>query len=189
MNDTEHAQPTPGAASNPATDSIAASRDNAQTIVVNLPKGLGSFFGLGSVISVLMLFAAWMIVGIGYLCVPGSLVGAVLGIALGFMNLGNGLASAALCLGCGIACLGMCLPLLRGTQAARRALAKRTHAAFSDSGNTGTDERRIPRPLKTSLLIASLAIMVAGAAIAGMGTLAGGAETLYLPDFLRAIFN
>lgn len=50
-------------------------------------------------------------------------------------------------------------------------------------------ERRIPRPLKTTLLVASLAILAAGAAIAGAGTLAGGAETLYLPDFLRAIFN
>lgn len=122
-----------------AIDVGAENPGNAQTIVVNLPKGLGSFFGLGSVISALMLFAAWMIVGIGYICVPGSLVGAVLGVALGVMNLGNGLASAALCLGCGIACLGMFIPLLLGTQAARRLLTKRTRAAFA---GTSAHEQR-----------------------------------------------
>lgn len=102
-----------------------------QTIVIDLPQGLGSLFGLGSVLSSLLMFSAWMIVGIGYICVPGSIVGAVLGIALGFMNLGNGLAAAAICLGCGVACLGMFYPVLCAAQAARRVLLKKTREAFS----------------------------------------------------------
>ncbi|MBC2890165.1 hypothetical protein [Gordonibacter massiliensis (ex Traore et al. 2017)] len=107
------------------------SSNAAQTIVINLPRGLGPIFGLGSVISALLLFATWMIVGIGYLCVPGCAAGTVLGIALGFMNLTNGLASAALCGGCGIACLGMLFPVLQGAQAIRRTLAKKTRAMLA----------------------------------------------------------
>lgn len=50
-------------------------------------------------------------------------------------------------------------------------------------------ERPTYRPLKKTLIAVSLVIALAGAAVAGAGVLAGGAENLYLPDFLHAALS
>ncbi len=128
--------------------------------------------GLSSIISLLLQFAAWMIVGIGYLCVPGSLIGGILGVVCLFMNLGTGIANMALCLGCAIACVGLFYPIFVGTRFLQHVLLKR-------EGGFDFDK-------KTLLVFAVIA--VAGAALAGLGVLIGGGAQLALPGFLQTIF-
>lgn len=103
---------TPAAA---ASDPVPTTRRESRTITIDVPSS-ATTLGLAPIISLLLLFGAWMVVGIGYICVPGSLLGAVAGVVLGFMNVGNGLAAAALCFGCGIAGLGLCAPIFYGTR-------------------------------------------------------------------------
>lgn len=102
--------------------------DRGRVIEVSVP--LAPFSGLMGVINALLLFAAWMVVGIGYLCVPGSVAGAVLALVLAVTNMGNGLAAAALCLGIGIACAGLCAPIFVGTRAAQGVLLRATRSTF-----------------------------------------------------------
>lgn len=120
MTDKTTARPTvaeqkPTQATAEFTATSGASQQAGRTIIIDVPASTATL-GLGPIISALLLFGAWMVVGIGYICVPGSLVGAVAGIVLGFMNVGNGLAAAALCFGCGIACIGLCAPIFYGTR-------------------------------------------------------------------------
>ncbi len=104
-------------------------RETRETVTINVPAGVG-LPGLGSVISVLLMAGIWGIVGIGYICVPGSLVAGVIGVGVGLMNVGNGLAAAALALGCGIACIGLCVPCLRGTNILHKFALKQTKGAL-----------------------------------------------------------
>ncbi|MGN0038285.1 MAG: hypothetical protein ACI36Y_03995 [Coriobacteriales bacterium] len=153
-----------------------------RTVVVEIPAPQG-LLGLAPIISALLLAAAWGVVSIGYLCVPGSVAGAVLAIACVFMNLGGGIAQPALCLGIAVACAGLCLPLWQACQAGRRALV---HISCRREGPVPT------RPLSERMrriLIVSAIVAFVGCCIAGAATLAGGAEQLVLPDFLQALFS
>lgn len=92
------------------------------TVVVEIPAPQG-LLGLAPVISVLLIGAAWGAVGIGYLCVSGSVVGAVLAVVCAVMNAASGsVASFALCMGIAISCLGLCVPCWHASQAGRRLL-------------------------------------------------------------------
>lgn len=109
-----------GNAARATAEGGAAGARGRGTVVVEIPAPQG-LLGLAPIISVLLLAAAWGVVGIGYLCVPGSVAGAVLALACAAMNLGSGsIAQPALCLGIALACAGLCLPLWRGCQAGRR---------------------------------------------------------------------
>ena len=117
-----------GGTASSAASATASSTSASKKIVIEVPtlsSGLlAPFAGLGAVINALLVFAGWMIVGIGYLCVPGSVVGGFFALVLAGMNLANGAAAVALLVGIGLACLGMCVPILLGTRLLRHALAK-----------------------------------------------------------------
>lgn len=117
----------------PTREATAQQTDSSNTITIEVPGASGVLFGFNAIFAVLFLFAGWMIVGIGYLCVPGSIVGGFLGFALAFMNLGNGLVAAAVCLGCGVACFGLCLPILYGTRFLQRILLKQTRSLIASA--------------------------------------------------------
>lgn len=135
--------------------------------------GAGSLFGLGGVINVLLLAAAWGVVGIGYICVPGSLVAAVLGVVCAAMNLASGVAPALLCLGVAVSCAGLCYPVFVGARLLQNVLLKR--------------EAKVE--LRKNVLAVSLIIVVVGAAAAGLAALLGASDALMLPAFLQAIFE
>ena len=115
---------------------------------------------------------AWGVVGIGYICVPGSLAAAVLGVVCAAMNLSAGLAPVALCAGTAVACVGLCYPILVGTRMLQAVLLKRDAVAF-----------------RAKALGAALAVAVAGAAVAGLAVLLGAGDALSLPAFLQAVFS
>lgn len=172
-----------GNAARATAEGGAAGARGRGTVVVEIPAPQG-LLGLAPIISVLLLAAAWGVVGIGYLCVPGSVAGAVLALACAAMNLGSGsIAQPALCLGIALACAGLCLPLWRGCQAGRRQLL---HITRRREGSAPT------RPLgehERCFLIASALVLLAGCCIAGIAALAGGGEQLVLPGFLQALFS
>lgn len=151
----------------PATGSSARS-----TVTISTPSTLG-MGGLGSVISLLLLFAAWCVVGIAYICVPGSLVGGVLGVIAAAMNFGGNFASVALCLGCGIACFGLCVPFFVGARFGQHMLLKKVE----------------PFSFQKNALVVCAAIAIIGACIAGLGALLGGGDGVALPAFLQTIFT
>lgn len=152
------------------------------TVVVEIPAPQG-LLGLAPVISALLLAAAWGVVGIGYICVPGSVAGALLALACAAMNLGGGIAQPALCLGIALACAGLCLPLWYACQVGRRQLLHitRRREGRAPSRTLGEHER--------CFLIASGLVLLAGCCIAGIAALAGGGEQLALPGFLQALFS
>lgn len=149
---------------------------NGQTGLGATVVSVGSsrtLFGLGGIIDALLLVCAWGVVGIGYICVPGSLVAAVLGFACAAMNVCSGMAATALCAGVGAACVGLCYPIFVGTRALRGMLLRR--------------EGKVS--LNAKLLAGALIVAAAGAAVAGIATLAGAGDALTLPAFLQAVLN
>lgn len=156
---------------NIATVRTGTERAVADNVIPIGKPAAGDLLGLGSIISLLLLFGAWCIVGIAYICVPGSIASAALGVVCAFMTLGSGLASVALCLGCAIGCLGLSYPVFVGARALQNALLKKASPAFNKK-----------------LLVTFAVIALIGAALAGIGTLADGGTGLALPGFLQAVF-
>lgn len=129
--------------------------------------------GLASIISILIIFAAWMIAAIAYICVPGSILGFAIGLICTFMNLLNGIGAIAVCFGCAVGCLGLCYPILVGARMLKHILMKREDD-FVFNGR---------------LFTICAIVAIAGAAIAGIGVLANGTEAIVLPGFLQAVFR
>ena len=77
---------------------------------------------LGLVISSLLLAAAWGVVGIGYICIPGAVIAAALDFLCAIMNIGIGF-SFLIFLGIAAACLGLTYPALIGTLLLKGALS------------------------------------------------------------------
>ena len=145
----------------------------ARTVTINVPAS-ADLLGLGTVISWLLVAAAWGVVGIAYLCVPGSVVAAALGVASAAMNLGGGLAAFALAAGVAVTCIGLCMPCLAGANALRCLLLRR------------------PVELSASvkrLLAVSAVVLLVGCAIAGVAVLAGGGDALVVPGFLQGVIG
>lgn len=141
-----------------------------RTVTIEVPASAG-MFGLGGIISGLLLAAAWGVVGIAYICVPGSLAAAVLAVVSACMSLGVGLMPFALCAGIAVACVGLCIPCLQGADALRCLLLKRPVVVRNQR-----------------LLVISAVVLLAGCAIAGAMTLAGAADAAVVPAFLQGVF-
>lgn len=123
---------------------------------------------LGFVISCLLLAAAWGVVGIGYICIPGAVIAAALGFLCAIMNIGTGF-SFLICLGIAAACLGLAYPALIGTLLLKGALS-------------GSQD---PLAFDKRILGITCIVAVVGAALAGLGVLLGGGASLALPTFLQ----
>ena len=152
---------------NTATQNAAV--DATRTVTINVPNA-SDVIGLGGVISWLLLAAAWGVVGIAYICVPGSLAGALLAVVSAFTSFGAGLLPFALCLGVAIGCMGLCIPCLQVADALRCLLLKRPVVVRNQR-----------------LLVISAVVLLVGCAIAGVATLAGGAGAVVLPAFLQGM--
>lgn len=161
-----------------------ASNTDAHTITITVPRG-GLMSGFDAIFKVLFLFAGWMLVAIAYLCVPGSLAAGALGLFVGVSNLANGLGAALLGFGCGICCLGLCLPLLLAAGRGRAAALAATRQLFGSSNAAAMRAGKAP----SKMLLIMLVVSLAGAAIAGTGALLGGSEVIVLPEFLDRIFS
>lgn len=147
----------------------ARTQDHSQTSASGIRNIAPANSGLlGFAISCLLLAAAWGVVGIGYICIPGAVIAAALGFLCAIMNIGTGF-SFLICLGIAAACLGLTYPALIGTLLLKGALS-------------GSQE-----PLAFDKLVLSITCIVAvvGAALAGLGVLLGGAASLALPTFLQ----
>lgn len=156
-------------------------------ITIEAPRG-GMMSGFDAIFRVLFLFAGWMLVVIGYVCVPGSLVAAAVGAYVGITNVGAGLGAALLGFGCAVACLGLCLPALKVAGWGRGMALRATKALAGGAPDElpGAVSARFPGK---KVLTVCAVLVVAGAAAAGLGALLGGGEAVVLPDFLNAVFS
>lgn len=156
---------------------------SSKNVTITIP-GAGSFFGLGTVIEWLLVFAAWMCLGICYLCVPGSLVGAALALVTLVANVGAGAGAIAVCLGVAVAAVGLCLPLLRAAQVLRVWLLNGTRVL---AGKEKSDAV-VPEFKNKPLLKASLMLLAAGVVVWGAAALMGGMAAVQLPAIIAGLF-
>ena len=157
--------------------------NDPKTVTVTIPTA-GSFFGLGVVIEWLLVFGSWMVLGMMYLCVPGSIAGAALVLATLVANVGSGAAAIAVCLGCAVACVGLCLPLLRAAQLVRVWLLNGTRALLGkEKSSAAAPDVKNPALLKVSLVLLAVGVVVWGA-----GALMGGMAAVELPGLVTGMF-
>ena len=160
---------------------------NTRAVTIEVPRGAG-LFGFDAIFKVLFLFAGWMLVVIAAICVPGSLAGAVLAAYVGVTNVAVGLPAALLGFGCAVGCVGLCIPCLTATKYGFGAVLMATREAF---GLSEVEPARQPAQASFpgGLVAASLAILLVGAAVAGVAALMGEADAVMLPDFPEKIFS